>query len=155
MYKCRIIYSREIETIEFIPYTKKKIEIIKLVECDAIEYNHKYFNRKIFDDLLAESGADEILIIKEGKITDTSYSNIAFYDGNKWLTPSTPLLKGTKREKLLREGKIFKAEIVKNDLQYFQSASLINAMMDLGELVIDLKILNLAQTKFCPTKILP
>ena len=48
---------------------------------------------------------DEILIIKDGHITDTSISNIVFRlpDG-WWLTPFTPLLKGIMRTYLLESG---------------------------------------------------
>jgi 4-amino-4-deoxychorismate lyase len=76
---------------------------------------------------------DDILIIKNGNVTDTSFSNIVFFDGTKWLTPAQPLLRGTKREKLIRENIIFEETITKNEIQRFQNAVLINAMIDIEE----------------------
>jgi 4-amino-4-deoxychorismate lyase len=140
VYKCRVIYSQKIEQVEFVPYTIKPVTTLKLVECDTIEYNHKWVDRKCFDDILKGIDADDILIVKNGFITDTSYSNIIFHDGIKWITPSTPLLRGTKREKLLKEKAISESDIKKKDLKFFSKAVLINAMMDLEESpVIDIK----------------
>jgi 4-amino-4-deoxychorismate lyase len=77
--------------------------------------------------------ADDILIIKNEMVTNTSFSNIVFFDGTKWLTPAQPLLRGTKREKLIRENIIFEETITKNEIQRFQNAVLINAMIDIEE----------------------
>ncbi len=131
VYKCRIIYNPDIESIEFERYTKKKIQTLKLVECNDIEYSHKFANRSALNELKKRKGIyDEILIVKNGFITDTTFSNIIFFDGRDWITPSTPLLKGTKREQLINEGKIREAQIRLKDLQNFQSGKLINAMLD-------------------------
>jgi len=133
VYKCRVIYSQNIERTEFLPYLFKSVTTLKLVECDTIEYNHKWVDRKYFDDLLKDIDTDDILIVKNGFITDVSYANIVFYDGLKWVTPSTPLLRGTKRDKLLKEKLISEIDIKKNDLRLFRKAALINAMIDLQE----------------------
>lgn len=132
-YKCRIVYDIEIRSIEFIPYKKKKIRSLRLMRNDSIEYNYKYFDRKIFEQMLQNPGADEILIVKNGKITDTSYSNIVLFDGQKWVTPSEPLLKGTKREYLLFTGQITEEEINVDDIRLFKCAKLINAMLDIED----------------------
>jgi 4-amino-4-deoxychorismate lyase len=140
VYRCRVVYSEKIEQVEFLSYSIKRVTTLKLVECDTIEYNHKWVDRKCFEDLLTDIDTDDILIVKNGFITDTSYANIVFYDGFKWVTPSTPLLRGTKREKLLNEKTISEADIKKNDLKLFSKAVLINAMMDLEESpLIDIK----------------
>jgi 4-amino-4-deoxychorismate lyase len=131
VYKCRIIYNPDIESIEFKKYTLKKIQTLKLVECNDIEYSYKFADRSALNELKKRKGiCDEILIVKNGFITDTTFSNIIFFDGREWITPSTPLLKGTKRERLLNEGKIREAQIRVKDLQNFQSGKLINAMLD-------------------------
>lgn len=133
IYKCRVIYSHDVEKIEFIHYVKKSIRTLQIIEDDKIEYNHKYVDRKCFDDHLKNTTSDDILIIKYGKITDTSFSNIVFWDGGRWITPASPLLKGTKREKLLRENIIAEDEIVKSSLRSFKKAVLINAMLDIED----------------------
>ena len=142
VYKCKVIYARKIEHIEFLTYTIKPVATLRMVECDDIEYNHKYVNRRCFDNLLENVGADDILIIKRGFITDSSYANIVFYDGRKWITPSTPLLRGTKREKLLKEKLISEQPIKKDELRFFTKAKLINAMIDMEDSPV-IKIRNI------------
>lgn len=135
VYKCRVMYSKNIEKIEFEPYTPKTINSLKLVECNDINYNHKYLDRSKINELYKQrENYDDILIIKNGLVTDTSYSNIVFWDGSNWITPSTPLLPGTKRKKLMAEKKITEKEIKVSDLQSFEKARIINAMIDLEDL---------------------
>ena len=78
---------------------------------------------------------DEVIIEKEGYLTDITIANIAFYDGEQWFTPENPLLKGTMRAKLIDEGFLHKREIRKKDLDNYTQVALINAM-------IGFKILN-------------
>ncbi len=130
LYKCRIIYNTEIRKIEFIPYQKPHINTLKLVYSDDIEYNHKYFDRQQINELLELKGdADDIIIVKNGLITDTSFANLLFYNGEHWLTPTFPLLKGTQRAKLLEQEKIRVADIRPEDLHNFKKIRLINAML--------------------------
>lgn len=140
LYKCRLIYSDTIKKLEFLPYHRKKIKNLKVVVCDGIEYNYKYENRECLNEFLElKQNCDDILIVKNKKITDTSFSNIVFSDGKKWVTPSEPLLKGTKREKLLSDGKIVQDEIKISDLKYFKEAALINSMLDLNDNILEIK----------------
>jgi len=133
LYKCRLIYSKEIESIEFVPYVKKNINTIKIVENNFIDYTHKFENRDELNKMLLESNADEIIIIKNNFITDASFANIVFSDGIIFVTPSTPLLKGTKREKLLNEGIIREEELRKNDITKFKFFYLINSMLEIDD----------------------
>ena len=139
--KCRVIYQEKIEKIEFIPYSPKIINHLRIVEEDDLQYGYKFLDRSCFDKmLLGIPPATVLLIIKNGKITDTTFANIAFWDGFSWLTPDEPLLAGTKRELLLRKGLIHKAEIRITDLRLFRFAVLINAMLDLDNSpVIDIR----------------
>jgi 4-amino-4-deoxychorismate lyase len=134
IYKCRVLYKMDVEEIEFAPYKPKKIRSLKLVICEDIDYTYKQVEKGRFNELLLKNiGYDDIIIVKDGLITDTSFSNIAFYDGIKWVTPSTPLLKGTKREYLLRNKIIFEKEIKVNEVYIFEKAILFNAMLDFDE----------------------
>jgi 4-amino-4-deoxychorismate lyase len=130
VYKCRIIYGKEINEVQYIPYLQKKIKSLQLVEASDLDYRFKYANRECFDSLLDDSHCDEILIVKNGFVTDTSFSNIIFFEGNRWVTPAYPLLKGTKRQQLLDEGKVSEEEIRPQDLKYFSKAMLINSLLD-------------------------
>jgi len=71
---------------------------------------------------------DDIIIIKNGLLTDASIANLILFDGKNWITPETPLLPGTCRERLLNAGLITKRKIHPDDLKYYQGVKLINAM---------------------------
>ena len=142
VYKCRVVYEQHIESIEFIEYKIKPIKTIKLVYDNDINYDYKYLERACFANHLKKIKEDDILIVKSGLISDVSYANIVFYDGKKWITPAKPLLKGTMRKYLLDKQLIKEENIEPKDLQYFQKARLINAMLDL-ENSSDIEIVNI------------
>lgn len=132
LYRCRLIYDINgfIET-SYHPYQKREIHLLKMLHDDTIEYAMKYANRERLDALFAQRGdADDVLIIKNGFVTDTSIANIAFFDGKRWFTPALPLLQGTTRQRLLDEAKIFEEEIRIEDLERFSQVALMNAMVD-------------------------
>src|SRR5690606_14853325 len=89
------------------PYEVRAVTSLKIIHDDTIDYSLKYEDRSSIDNLFAKrNNCDDILIIKNGFVTDASYSNIAFYDGSRWITPAQPLLKGTMRQHLLDTGVI-------------------------------------------------
>lgn len=126
--KCRIRYSDRILSIDYTPYHPRKISTLTIVE-SAIDYHYKYANRSALDRLKADVPTDDILIVQRGYLTDTSYSNLAFFDGEQWITPHTPLLKGTMRERLLQEGEIVEQAVTLKDLPHFHHIALTNAMI--------------------------
>ncbi len=137
LFKCRIVYGKEINEILILPYKQKKIKSLRIVKCDEIEYEYKYADRQLLNKLLLEnSDVDEIIIVKNGLITDTSYSNLVFWNGYEWHTPSSALLKGIQREFLIAENMIKPIEIRLSDLRKYQKVGLINAMMDMDEMPI-------------------
>lgn len=130
--RCRLVYDEHGEySIEYIPYTKKDIRRLKLVFDDTIEYGRKYEDREHLNQLFSlKDGCDDVLIIKNGLVADTTIANIAFFDGDLWLTPKQPLLEGTMRAKLLEEKKIFPTQIYYKDIPKFKKIALMNAMVD-------------------------
>ncbi|MBN2158433.1 MAG: aminotransferase class IV [Spirochaetes bacterium] len=138
-YKCRVVYSTEIHDVTFEPYAGRVIESLQVIKCDWIEYRHKYCDRDMIDQLYGLRGhCDDILIIKNNRVTDTSIGNIVFYDGSRWITSDTPLLKGTKREQLLSAGKITEAKIGATDIIGFKKSCIINAMLDIDEASVEI-----------------
>jgi 4-amino-4-deoxychorismate lyase len=128
--RCRVIYGPSIVSVEFSSYNRAQVYTLKLVVADDLEYDHKYLDRTCLTSLIEKEHADDVLIVKNGFITDTSYSNIAFTDGRNWFTPDTPLLKGTMREMLLRKG-ILKTERINTDkLMRYTQFRLINSMLE-------------------------
>jgi 4-amino-4-deoxychorismate lyase len=132
-YRCRVLYGLEIDEIQFIPHQDRLVRNLRMIHCNDIEYGFKYADRSRLDKLFEMRGdCDEILIVKDGYITDTSISNIVFRQPDGWwLTPVTPLLKGTMRTYLLETGQIAEAVIRPEDLPLFTEARMINCMMDL------------------------
>ena len=136
-YRCRILYGEVLHSIEYIPYTQKKIERLKIISSD-IEYSFKYANRDALNALLeSNKDVDEVIIEKEGYLTDTTISNIAFLDGKQWVTPTKPLLEGTMRAKLIDEGFLQTKQIKKEDLQNYSQVALMNAMIGFEILNMD------------------
>ncbi|WP_244271464.1 aminotransferase class IV [Prevotella intermedia] len=138
--KLRFTYDKEnIYNLSCMPYNTRKIERLKLLASNDIEYSYKSVDRSVINLLKAQAEpTDEIIIVKQNRLTDTSYTNIVLFDGSQWITPSTPLLKGTRRAQLLEAGRLIEREVLAADLKSFQSISLINAMMDLEELVLSI-----------------
>jgi len=134
VYKCRLIYGRLIEKTEFLPYRIKEITQLKLVYNDTIDYSWKFKDRQAIDELMKQRGeCDDIIIVKNGHLTDASYANLAFYDGDQWYTPASPLLKGIMRTMLLDKGLLREADIRPEDIKRYSKIRLINSMMDLDE----------------------
>ena len=139
LYRCRLVYTPIKISVSYHKYEIRDIKSLKIVYDNNINYSKKSTNRKNIDSLFAlKNKADDILIIKNSLVTDTSIANIAFYDSAKtdnknegvWLTPKKPLLKGTTRARLLDEGKIIEADIKVTDLSKFSKIALLNAMID-------------------------
>lgn len=142
IFKCRIEYDTKVREFSLTPYVPRVVEKLALLKDDTIEYHHKFCNRERLKALQAAAwklGADEVIILKKGCITDTSFSNLVFSDGKKWWTPAQPLLSGTRRAQLLDAGLIHPMDIRPEDLGRFCSLRLINAMLPL-ESGIDIPI---------------
>lgn len=143
IYKCRVVYHEGVSFIEFLPYTQKRIRSIRLVQADGLRYPFKYLDRSGIESLLAANVEyDEILIVRDGLITDSSFSNVALLSGRIWFTPETPLLEGTCRQRLVDLGVLHPIRIGVQDIRQYSHISLINAMMGLGEMVLPIKSLE-------------
>lgn len=140
LYRCRITYSKTIDKVEYIPHQNRKVESLKLVECNEIDYRFKYSDRNKLTELFEQRGeCDDILIVKNDCISDSYTGNTIFFDGELWWTPDTPLLAGTQRARLVSEHKIGVCKITSKDLRKYKKAGLINAMWDLENMpVIDI-----------------
>lgn len=132
-YRCRFVYDDNNFSTEFIPYSIRPVKSLKVVDAE-IDYQHKYLDRSALDLLKKKhTEADDLILVINGKVTDCTYANLVFFDGNQWVTPSTPLLKGTKRQKYLQEQIISERVILSKDIWGFQEIRIINAMIDLDE----------------------
>lgn len=137
LFKVRVLYRQAVEKVEIEPYNFRTIQSLKVVQHESIDYHLKYTDREILQQLFALRGnCDDIIIIKNGLVTDSFAANLVFFDGQNWITPTTPLLKGTQRQFLLEQGIISEKEIREEDIRSYQKVGLINAMVDFEEMSV-------------------
>lgn len=134
LFRCKVVYditNPHAIDVSYYEYNKRDVQTLKLVYCNDIDYKFKAQNREKINELFAKKEqCDDILIVKNSLITDTSIANIAFFNGTKWLTPKVPLLQGTVRARLLDEGRIFEDDIFEDDIYRFENFALLNSMID-------------------------
>lgn len=135
VFKCRLIYDDKSCNVEFIPYSFKPVSSLRLIIDDNICYPYKYVARDNIKRLMDMKGdCDDILIVKNGMVTDSSYANVVFSDSTgKCVTPATFLLPGTRRASLLSQGLITEASISSSDIKKYTEVKLINAMLGLDD----------------------
>lgn len=137
LFKVRILYGPAIERVEFEAYQRRTIRSLKIVHHESIDYHLKFTDRQILQELYAQRGdCDDIIIIKNGWVTDAFAANLLFFDGQKWVTPNSPLLKGTQRQFLLNEGIISEKEIREDEISGYSKVGLINAMVGFEEMPV-------------------
>ena len=99
----------------------------------SVEY-FAYEMRKFYEFIDAAKGAfGEIVMIKNGLVTDTSIANLAIFNDG-WITPKSPLLRGTTRARLLEEGFLRQEDISVQRLLEAKRFGVMNAMMGFLEL---------------------
>ncbi len=129
--RCRFNYNYEKYELNLNPYIKSKINSLKIIYDDKIDYPLKYSDRNRLNELFElRENCDDILICKRGLITDTTIANVVFYDGLRFVTPRVPLLKGTFRKYLLDKGVIFEKDISIHELVKYEYLILINALRE-------------------------
>ncbi|MCS6975219.1 MAG: aminotransferase class IV [Cyclobacteriaceae bacterium] len=134
LFKCRLVYGpEEVLKTDFIPYVHQQPVWMQVVCNDSVSYNFKFEDRSWLEPMKPSRLHADIIIIRKGKVTDASYSNLVFFDGKRWLTPAEPLLSGTMRKALLEAGEIFEEEIREEDLRRFKKVKRINAMLQFDE----------------------
>ena len=132
LFRCKVTYNDfEVLNVEYFPYKKREISSFKLVFDDKISYSKKYLNRENLDSLfLKKEDADEIIIIKNGIVTDTSIANIAILYENRWITSKNCLLNGTTKQRLLDNKFLVQKDISVKMLKKASQIALMNAMID-------------------------
>ena len=137
--KLRVVYGVSgIVDARCAPYQLRSIRSLRVVDGGNVDYSYKSADRACLDGLAsAKNGCDDVIILRDGLVTDTSFSNWAVFDGGAWLTPRRPLLCGTKRELLLAGGVIIEADLSIDDLMRSRCVRLFNAMVEFGEVEVD------------------
>jgi len=134
VHKLRISYSGSIEEISVTPYVKPEIVKLKLVYDDNIDYTYKNADRTDLNALVEQKGdCGDVLICRQGAITDTSFCNVVFENEKGLFTPSDFLLNGIRRRQLLDMGVVNERRIRPEDLHEYRKLLLINAMLYPGD----------------------
>jgi len=136
-FKCKVVYGREVEEILFEPYSIRSIQRVAMVDGNHLSYPFKFSDREQFEKVrLLFPGYDELIFVMNGYLTDSTFSNLAFHDGQQWFSPNSPLLMGTCLSRLLETGSITSRAITPGDITSFTSLSFINAMLEPGKILI-------------------
>lgn len=142
-WRASITYTWQgIESIKLTPYRLPQITSFRLIDIEDNFYSKKWADRSRLDEYknLLPQGVEPIFVLK-GQITDTSFTNILVERDGKLYTPSTPLLLGTKRDKLLSDGTIHSIPLSSAELHTYEQIHLINAMLDPGEVALPLSVI--------------
>ncbi len=110
------------------PYFQSAMSVVKVFET-YVEYPHKFANRTELESIYKHRGmAHDVLMVIDGRVADTTMANVAMFDGKRWLTPRKPLLKGTCRARMLRQGLLVEADISEDQIRGAQSVVIMNAL---------------------------
>lgn len=136
-FKLRIVYdlNKNFRT-QMIPYAIAEISNFQLVENNTYDYAFKFEDRKEFERMKTKAKTEEIIIVKNNYITDTSYTNLLFLKDEIWYTPTTYLLNGVMRQHLLATNKVKETEITLQNIKSFTHFQLINSMNDFDDMFI-------------------
>ncbi len=143
-YKLRLEFDFKLRRLEFQEYRLRKVESLQAVAIDQEPMEYKSSARELINAAFAQRGdCDDVVLIRDGLLTDTSYSNIALFDGRKWLSPRIPLLYGTRRAYLIDRGQIETADLRLEDIGRFQLLRIFNALIGFGELELPVSSVRL------------
>lgn len=106
--KMRIVYGEDLEEVSFSKYECRDIKTLKIMEVGPdMDYHLKYADRSCIERFYnMREDCDDILMVRDGKICDTSYTNVILTDGKRKFVPSTFLLPGVMRSWLISSGEV-------------------------------------------------
>ena len=138
VHKLRIVYDFKNFTSECLPYVARPVRSLRVVRDEQISYSYKWKDRSALDNLFGQrSGCDDVMIVRRGLVTDSSYANLAFFDGSVWHTPLEPLFPGVMRQYLMQKGELQASVIRPGDLHRYTRVKLINALVGTNGPVVE------------------
>ena len=136
-FRLRVDYSKEIKSFTCKEFTCREFKEFRVVKSD-IEYEFKYANRDEIDALKVDE--KEVIILKNGLLSDTTIANIALCLNGAWLTPKTPLLQGTTRARLIDSGFLKCEDLTIEDLKKAENFAIMNALIDFKIVRADIEL---------------
>jgi 4-amino-4-deoxychorismate lyase len=134
--KCKVIYNDEgIVDVQYTEYKKREIKTFKIIRDDTIAYSKKSTNRSYINSIFERrDNCDEVIIVKNGIVQDTSIANIAILFEGTWITSKSCLLRGTTRDRYLNDNFLIEKDISLEMLRNAKKIALMNAMIDFDEI---------------------
>jgi 4-amino-4-deoxychorismate lyase len=133
--RCRIVYDDSTHEITVTPLQPRSIRSLRLTDLPPdYDYRYKYADRRFLELAFSRRGeADDVLLLRDGWVTDTSVANVAFLSHGRWYTPAIPLLAGTTWKRLVSAGVIVPRPIHAEDLRRYEACVLFNALRNWDE----------------------
>ncbi len=132
-YKWRLEYELLSYKSTIEPYIAKDVLKLGFVEIpESFDYSLKFKNRELFIRIQKLNPQfDEIILLKNGFFTDSLIANIVvkFSHDPHFYTPSNPLLNGTHRQRLIKNGILYEKNIHKEEFTNIEKLFFINAML--------------------------
>ena len=143
LFKCRVTYDSGIRNIEYNSYIRPEIHTLQLVVTKMESTPYKKENRSELNAAFAfRKNCDDIILVKNELLTDTSFTNIALFDGVNWCTPRAPLIYGVNRSQLVNQKILVEKDILSSELVNFKRVSLFNAMNEFGSIELDISTIR-------------
>lgn len=139
VYRVTVLYgAKGIQGHRYKSYQLPLIEKLKPVVISENIYPYKFEDRSLFNGIKIDlEDKVEPILIKDGCITDTTFSNLVFESESGFFTPDTPLLLGTQRSYLLDKGIVQEKRVMYDAVLEYRKVHFINALLALGDLVLD------------------
>lgn len=101
--KCRFIYNDRAYRIEIIDYQLIEPKRIGWLRIDPnFDYSFKFLERDFFNKVReVYSDYDEIILVQNNQITDSTYCNLVVYLDGQWTLPKSYLLNGVERSRII------------------------------------------------------
>jgi 4-amino-4-deoxychorismate lyase len=131
--KVRLLYGAHLGPIEFQWYNRPDYANALIISTPRVDYHIKWADRTWFTQVSKSVPKESYpLFCVDGLLTDGLSSNLVIYKDDTYLTPRSPLLKGTMREWLLSSKTLVEADLTPADLYQAKEVILINALNPLG-----------------------
>lgn len=139
-WRASVTYTAEgVERVRLVQYVKPSISALRMISIEENFYSKKWADRSRLNGYkeALPQGVEPIFVL-EGKVTDTTFSNVVVERDGTLYIPDMPLLAGTKRHRLLDTGVVRSISLRVDDLRLYERIHLVNAMLDPGELVLSI-----------------
>ncbi len=135
--KLRILYNKSgVQEVKTQPYVIRLIRNLTTVNI-TFDYDHKSTDRDAINAAFAlRRQSDDILMVRDGLVTDTSYGNVACYQDGVWYTPESPLLGGCRRQSLIDKGLLTPKKIRIEALNSYPYLMVFNGLIPYGRVII-------------------